>query len=208
VKREIKKSQLIHLLNNLDKRSLELSNESIDEIINNAFAELSTVARLFTDEDVLSTRDYYDNGELIFTLDIHSDVVYVYDLYLTVENQDHNIFDHGINKITDLNCIYRDNRESGRIHVDLTKVPENQIIDNIVIKYFYTPSATDNSIYMDQPTYVATRNALGVALYDWMNDVDRSMQKLAAMKRTGLAAVPNDPEDLLEPKPSMFPRGV
>ena len=145
----------------------------------------------------------------MFTVDIDDDVVFIYDLYLTIENRDFSLFEHGIKKIVNVNSVYKDNREVGRVHVDLSKVDSHEsAIDNLVIKYFFTPTSTTEDIYMDQPTFLALKNALSTSLYDYMNDVERSMQKLAATKRTGLAAIPNDPEDLLEDKVSIFPRGV
>jgi len=212
MKREYTKQDIVNVVKRSDKRTETLTDDQIDDVINFAYAELSTVARLFTDEAIIPVVDYYNAGEMLFTIDVEDDVVYIYDLYLTNENQDFELYEHGIEKITDINAIYRDNRETGRVHINLAQARSETnaevIVDNIIVKYFFTPHSTTESIFMDQPTFLALKNALSTALYDYMNDVERSMQKLSAMKRTGLAAIPNDPEDLLEGKPSMFPIGV
>jgi len=206
--RKINREQLVSLINGFDVRAKKFTEEQYNEVIDFAFAEMSTIARLFSNEEVVSTKEFYDNNELIYTLDIQEDVVYVYDLYLTKENQDFNTYKHGIRKIRDENVVYKDNREVGRIHVDLTKHNEQLVFDNVVIKYFYTPQSTSEDIYLDQPTYLALKYALGMSLYELLNDVDRSMKKFSAMKRAALSAIPNDPEDLLIGKISIFPDGV
>ena len=212
MKREYTKTDIVGVVKRKDKRTESFSPEQFNDVINFAYAELSTVAKLFSDEAVIPVKPYYDNNETLFTIDIEEDVVHIYDLYLTNEAQNFDDFEHGIEKIREPNDIYRDNREVGRVHIDLSKARSkiNTIvqIENVVIKYFYTPHSSDDKVFMDQPTYLALSNALGTALYDYLNDTERSMQKLAATKRTGLAAIPNDPYDLLDKRDSMFPIGV
>ncbi len=212
MKKGYTREEIVNTLMAIDVRTKKLDDVEMDNIINLAYAELSTVARLFTDEVVISASTYYSASELIFSIDIEEDVVYIYDLYLTVEDSDPFLFDHGIKKITNINNIYRDNREVGKFHVNLDRVideyGETVIADNIIAKYFYTPSATDDTVYMDKPTFLAFRNSLDASVSDVFKDVERNNQKLAAMKRTGLSAVPNDPEDLYTVRKSKFPSGV
>lgn len=208
MKQQYSKADMIELIKTLDTRAEKLSDAKLDIILNMGFAELETVAKLFSGEEVIAMDNFYTSGETLITLDIEEDVSAIYDMYLTVENLNKDEYLYGIKQIRDKGCIYPDNRYMGRVHINLADTPEGEVIDNAVIKYFYVPKATNTYFYMDQPTYLATINAMGAALYDVLNDVARSQQKRAAMVRTATAITPYNPEDLIQTKPSMFPIGV
>ena len=193
----------------LDVRAQKLSQKKLDRVINKAFAEMTAITQAFQDEEVVSLKEFYKLGELQFTLDIEEDVTSVYDSYCTIEGSDPLIYPHGIKKVRDENVIYEDNRYNGKVHVNLDMTKENTPLDNVVIKYYYTPRATLTDVYMDAQTYLAFTFALGMALYDELHDVERAMQKRAGLDRTIKAIIPELPLDAIDPgKPSMFPRGV
>ena len=121
----------------------------------------------------------------------------IYDLYLTIEDLDKNTYDYGIRKIRDAKIIYRDNRYNGRVHIDFTTLTE--IVNNAVIKYYYVPTNTSDTVYMDAQTWLAFKSALGVALYDTLHDVERNGQKRAEMARRAKAILPTMPEDATAP---------
>lgn len=189
-------------------RAKDLTDTEIDDIINDGFSELATIGKFFSDEEIIDLAPYYETNQMKDSIDILEDVVGVYDLYLTVEDQDFDLYEHGIRKIRDSNIIYQDNRQVGRIHMDLNNMAMNVVADNLIIKYFYTPQATTQDIYMDHQTSLALDKAFGVALYSYLNDVERSGQKRAAMARIGLSIVSHIPEDLIDVRESMFPMGV
>ena len=206
MKRRFTKAQIVELVKNTDKRALKLSDEQIDTVIDAGYAEMATVYHLFSNEEIIDLAPIYDSMENKFTIDIEEDVVDVYEFYLSVENQSYELYEHGIKEITNVNAIYLDSRYKGRVHINLSRAGE--ICNNVVIKYFYTPKSTDEDVYMDQPTYLAVQNAFAAALLDRLHDVERSMQKLAAMKRTVTAAIPKDPKDLITDRVKIFPAGV
>ena len=201
-----------------DKRAAVLEDAIIDNIINDGFAEVSTVGMFFSDEEVVSMAPYYAAGETLLTLDIEEDVTAIYDYYLTDENESFLDYEHGIKKMqhsnfrmldgSDVNSMYLDNRYNGRVHIDLSKVRKNVIVDNAVIKYYYIPTASSDNFYMDAQTRLATESAMASAMYDYLHDVERASQKRAQFTRQAMAIIPEDPEDLHKNRTHMFPYGV
>ncbi len=203
------KEDVVNIVKRYDVRAKTLTSEQIDDVINVAYAEVTAIVQAFSNEEVINCVPFYDDGELKFTIDVEEDVTGVYDQYVTIEDQDNAIHYHGIRKVRDKNVIYLDNRYNGRVHIDLNNMPEQLVGNNIIIKYYYTPQATTDNIYMDQQTALALNFALGSSLYDYIHDVDRSSQKRAGLQRTAAAIIPQLTEDALDPgKPSMFPSGV
>ncbi len=194
----------------LDVRAQKLTDDQINMIMDTGYAELATVVQTFADEEVIPCDQFYDIGEPVQTIDIQEDVVELYGLYLTIENLSFEEFPHGIQKFESVdypNAVYQDNRYNGRVHIDLTQMPEGKSADNLVIKYFYTPQHTTETVYMDQQTALATRYAMSAALYLELHDVERESQKRAAMQRTGRAITETHPRDLYEPTPAIFKDG-
>ena len=76
---------------------------------------------------------------------------------------------------------------------------KDEILVNSYFKYYYIPTSSTDSVFFDAQTMLAFRNAIGVALYDMVHDVERSMQKMAAMERTAAAIVVDLPEDAYDP---------
>lgn len=181
----------------LDVRALKLTESQINLIIDDGYAELVTIIQAFSDEEVLSLQSYYEVGEEKVTLDIQEDVNEIYDLYLTREGKDIDIYEYGIEKLRDPKYIYRDNRYNGRVHIELEALPQQ--VDNAVLKYYYTPTHTTDTVYMDAQTWLAFKSALGVALYDALHDVPRNGQKRAETIRRAKAIIPELPEDANKP---------
>lgn len=209
MKRKYTWNQLVDVVKKYDNRAEKFTQEQLEDVLNNAFAEITAIVQAFQDQEVIHLADFYETGELKFTVDIEEDVTSVYDLYLTSENQDATVYQHGIKEIRNKNAVYEDNRYSGRVHVDLSMIEGNEIADNLIIKYYYIPTASSNDIYMDGQVYLALTYAIGTALYDKVNDVARSEQKRAGLNRTAQAIIPILPLDAVAPgKPSIFPAGV
>ena len=188
---------VIAAVKTLDIRAQKLTATQIDLIIDDGYTELVTVIQAFSNEEIVDLAPYYDSSETKIELDIHEDVNEIYDLYLTIENKDKNEYDYGIKKIRDHKVIYKDNRYNGRVHIDFETLTE--VTDNAVIKYYYTPTSTTDTVYMDAQTWLAFKSALGVALYDTLHDVERNGQKRAEMNRRAKAILPTLPEDANDP---------
>ena len=188
---------VIDAVKNLDVRTQKLSLSILNTIIDDGYAELCTVVQAFSDEEIIDLVPFYEAGEQQITLDIEEDVSEIYDLYLTREGRDKDIYEYGIEKIRDSLRIYKDNRYNGRIHIDFDT--ETQPVDHAIIKYYYVPTHTTDTVYMDAQTWLAFKSALGVALYDTLHDVERNGQKRSEMKRRALAIIPSLPEDANDP---------
>ena len=202
--RKITRAEVIKMISTLDKRTESFTDEDYNYVMDMGYAELATIVQAFNNEEVVSMEPYYTNGEMKLTLDIEEDVSYIYETYLTIENQtDLTLHPHGIKKITDENAIYKDGRAVGRIHIDLNKLNLDKYgdtvsgtkADNAVIKYAFVPTHTTEDIYIDQPTYLAMRDAFGASLYNRLNDVERETQKRASLRRTAGAVLPVLPND-------------
>ena len=188
---------VLEALKNLDVRTKTLSSDKLNAIIDDAYTELCTIIQAFSNEEVVRLQTYYDLNERKVMLDIEEDVSEIYDLYLTVENQDKYEFDYGVKKIRDRRAIYRDNRYGGRVHIDFDVL--TQTVDNAVLKYYYVPTHTNNIVYMDAQTWLALKSAMGVALYSTLHDVERNGQKRAEMTRRARSILPSMPEDATDP---------
>lgn len=197
MKKEYTPETLINAVQNLDVRTKKLTDVQINNVIDDAYTELCTVIQVFSDEEVIPLAPFYETGEQRITLDIEEDVNDIYDLYLTIEGKDKDIYEYGIEKIRDEKIIYKDERYNGRVHVDLDTMVQSA--DNIVLKYYYTPTSTTESVYMDAQTWLAFKSALGVAVYDTLHDVERNGQKRAEMGRRAKAIMPSLPEDATDP---------
>ena len=188
---------IVQTVKDLDVRANKLSIDQINRIIDDGYAELATIVQAFSDEEIVPLAEYYETGEEKVTLDIQEDVNEIYDLYLTIEGKDPDIYMYGIEKIRDKRYIYRDNRYNGRVHIELGAL--NKEVDNAVLKYYYTPTHTNDNVYMDAQTWLAFKSTLAVALYDAVHDVTRNGQKRAEAIRRARAILPDLPEDANEP---------
>ncbi len=188
---------IVTAVKNLDVRTQKLSDTSLSTIVDDAYTELCTIVQVFSDEEIVNLDSFYEGNETLVTLDIEEDVSEIYDLYLTIENQDKDEYDYGIRKIRDSKVIYKDNRYNGRVHIDFETLTEKT--NNAVLKYYYVPTSTTETVYMDAQTWLAFKSALGVALYDTLHDVERNGQKRAEMTRRAKAIMPSTPEDAMDP---------
>ncbi len=198
---------IIAFVKSLDVRAREYDEGKIDDVINRGYAELNTVSkRLFSNEEVLSLDEYYEVSEEKFTLDIEEDVTEVYDVYVTLENENDDrtmcqeiVQGVGIYRNKDL--AYRDNRYVGRCHVDLDA--SDEVFDSVVMKYYYTPRATTETVYMDSQVYMAFQDAMWAALNYFMKDIESESQKRASMARTSKSTT-QEPEDIPDMGRAMF----
>jgi len=190
---------IIDAVINLDVRAKKLSMEQIAIVVDDAYAEFCTITQPFSNEEIVPLNEYYDVGEENITLDVQEDVSAIYEIYLTQEDKDPDIYKHGILKIRDESAIYLDNRYDGRVHVNLLSSSITGQADNAVIKYYYTPTSTTDTVYMDAQTWLALKSALGVALYDMLHDVERNGQKRAELARRVKGIIPKRPEDANDP---------
>ena len=194
------RESIVTFIKNLDVRAREYNADKIDNIINRGYAELTTVSkRLFSNEEIISLDEYYEVNEKSFTIDIEEDVTEVYDIYVTIEDElaDKSICQevtHGIGVYRDFDLAYRDNNNLGRCHVDLGTVSD-RTFDNLIIKYYYTPKATTETIYMDSQTYMTFQDAMWAALNYFAKDVESESQKRASMQRTSKSTA-QEPEDI------------
>ena len=198
--RQITRAEVVKMISTLENtRTAKFTEDDYNYVIDMGYAELATVNHVFYNEEVVSMDEYYASGELKISLEVEDDVAFVYDLYLTREDKSSDIFSHGIEKVRNTNAIYKDNRQTGMFHIDLSKVKDGKV-DNAIIKYAFTPEATTEIIYIDQQTYLAMRDAFGCALYNRLNDVEREAQKRASLQRTAKAILPTYPNDYIIPE--------
>ena len=181
------KEQIVADIKAMDKRAATLTDAEIDMVMNEGYAELMQYAQPFADEAVVPMSTYYDAGEKLFTIDIEDDVVYIYDVYGTIETV------KPLVKVYDADGIYQDGRMTGRVHVDLDMVPT---LDNVVIKYTFTPSVTMEDIFMDKPTYNCTIAAFRVALDVRFKDFEREAANRQRLQEKCLTLLPNYPFDM------------
>lgn len=195
----------------LDVRAKTMSDSQLDNVINRGYAELMTVSsRLFSNEDVVSLDEYYEAGETKLSFDLEDDATEVYDLYLTIESDDVNKtycdeVVQGIGICRNKNVVYRDNRYIGRVHIDLdTKYYSNDYkFDNCLVKYYYTPKATDDDVMMSAQVWLTFTDAMWASLNYFLKDVESESQKRASMTRTS-AAVKDVPEDIPDRSRAVF----
>lgn len=209
MKRKVTKESLLTYIRNLDKRTSAMSDTQLDEVLLQGFSEMSTIAQVFTNEEVVDLQPYITAGEDKVTIDIEQDVTEIYDLYVTTENTGTLVQGVYIYKDdSDMPLfIYEDNRYTGRVHIDINNLPLNT--NNAVIKYFFIPGADFVDAYLDGQVDLALKNALAACLYDVLHDVERATQKRAAMMRTTLSIIDSGmPKDWCCSRASMFPDGV
>jgi len=194
----------------LDTRAREFDDAKIDDVINRGYAELTTVSKkLFSNEEIVSLDEYYEVSEEKFTLDIEEDVTEVYDIYTTMEdeNSDRAICQEiiqGIGIYRNENVSWRDTKYVGRCHANLGDRSVDSVkFDNIVLKYYYTPRSTTETVYMDSQIYMAFQDAMWAALNYFMKDVESEAQKRASMTRTSKSTT-QEPEDIPDQARAMF----
>jgi len=209
MKRRVTKESLVSYIKTLDKRFNNFTDEEVDEVLNDGFAELCTIVQPFASQVTESLSDYYEFGETVFDINIQEDVSDVYDFYLSKENQDESIFDHGVYKNRDKNRIYKDAQNSDLIHVDISYDKYGLIYELAVVKYFYIPTSNFDELFIGSDVYLALKAAFALSSFEYVQDVENSERRRAAMeRRAGLIAnpFPSEYEDL--DKPNMFPLGV
>ena len=180
----------------MDKRTQTMSAEQIDVIIDEGYSNIGMFAQLFSNEEIVSMADYYDASnpdsanavsEMKLTMDVEEDCLYIYDLYGTVESVS------PLRKVYNADAIYQDGRYTGRFHVDLNLC---ETIDNVVVKYTYTPQAIDADIYVDKPTYAVMKQAFRVAIDAYVKDDKREAKDMAKLEGMCLSILPNYPFDM------------
>ena len=194
------KDEIVAFIRDLDVRAKTLSDAKIDNIINRGYAELTTVSkRLFSNEEIVPLDEYYDVGEERLTLDIEDDVTEIYDIYVTKEGDNKWICQEeiqGVGMYRNSDVAFRDNRYLGRFHIDFTPdYLRNVVFDNCVVKYYYTPKAIDDEVFMDSQIYLAFQDAMWAALNYFMKDIEGESQKRASMTRTSQSTT-QEPEDV------------
>lgn len=221
MRRKITKVQLLAYIQGLDTRAEDLSPAQLDEVMLTGFSEIATVVTPFSNEEVVNISEYVLNGETNITLDVEEDVLDIYDLYMDVSKQTDSRI-QGIDIYRNTNVLFKDGRYVGRVHIALgelissTRYIDNKYgitpgdINNIIIKYLYTPDADFEDAFIDSQAYLTLQFAMATSLYDYLHDVETASQKRAGMIRTGKAVMHSKPEDFRpeDTKPSMFPSGV
>ena len=198
---------IINNIKFLDVRAKNLTDEQIDAVINMAYAELSITSReLFSNEEIVNLDAYYDTSEMKATFDVEEDALEIYDLYTTIEGDDRLkdtceevVQGIGINRNN--NLAFRDNRYIGRFHIDLEA--EDTIYDNLIAKYYFTPSATTEIVYMSKQVFRSFQDALGIAVNYFVKDIEGEAQKRASLLRTS-SGIQDAPEDIPDMRPAMF----
>ena len=193
MKNTYSRDDIVTFVKNLDVRAQKFTDAQIDNVINRGYAELTAVSRrVFSNEDVVNLTEYYENGELDFSLEVEDDCTEIYDLYLTLEGDKADsapIVEQGVGIYKNSEVLYRDNRNTGTIHIKLSDLGTDTVFDNIVVKYFYTPTATDDSVYMTSQTYLAWQDAMWAATNYFLKDVESESQKRASLGRTSQSMV-------------------
>ena len=207
MKRRYTRDTIDTFIKGLDVRAKDFDKVKLDNVINRGYAELSTVTRrVFSNEEVLELEEYYNTQDSL-VIDIDEDVTEVYDVYLTLEGErdksmcQDQIQDVGIYRNN--NVAYRDNRHVGRVHVKLDALDTK--FDTVIVKYYFTPEATTDEVYMDSQTYLAWTDAMWAATCYFLKDIEGETQKRASMTRTA-ASIKHVPEDVPQRKQAIFGR--
>ena len=189
MKKTYDKATIVADIKAMDMRAQKLSDAEVDMIMDEGYSELCGLVQPFTDEEVVEMGPYYTADELKLTLDVEEDVLYIYDLYATDESVT------PLHKIYNKDGVYQDSRYTGRVHVDLNLLGT---VDNVVVKYAYTPEASDANIYVDKPTYNCMLAAFRVALDVRFKDDKREATGRARLHSKCLNLLPNYPQDMIQ----------
>ena len=208
MKRKITREEIETFLKELDTRMKTWDKPKLDRAIGNGFAELNTVAQPFVMETTVDLKEYYDNNEYKFVINLTENSIDIYDMYLATFGIDEFFADHSEEKERDINRIYRDPKNTNLVNVNLS-TEDGGVFDNAVVKYFYIPKAEFDDLYINHDVYLTLENAMAAAAYDMLHDTDSAGKKRAAMARTGTSIVDVYPTDFGQPGRSrMFPEGV
>ncbi len=207
MKNKYTRIEILAFLKGLDTRAKSLTDAQMDNVINRGYAELLTTSkRIFSNEEVVSLDPFYESGESKITLEVEDDATEIYDIYTTIEGDRSSyapaqevVQGVGIYRNTDF--AFRDNRAIGRFHLDLDAYDEK--FDNVIVKYYYTPKATDEDVYMDAQTYLSWTDAMWAAMNYFLKDVEGEAQKRASMHRTS-KSMTQDPEDVPQSQRAIF----
>jgi len=209
MKTEYTRDTINVFIRGLDVRAKTLTDAQLNGVIDRGYGELMTTSlRLFSNEDVVSLNEYYEVGETRLTFDVEDDATEVYDVYTTIEgDRDKSYCEEvvqGVGICRNNDVAYRDNRYVGRVHLDLTTDTNPDLVyDNCVVKYYYTPKASDDAVMMSSQVYVTFQDAMWASLNYFLKDVESETQKRASMERTS-KAIARVPEDIPERGRAVF----
>jgi len=204
------RDNIVNNIKLLDVRVRNLTEEQIDAVIDMAYAELSIVSpELFSNEEIINLDEYYDTSEMKATFDVEEDATEIYDVYTTIEGED-TLKDtctevvQGIGICRNKDVAYLDNRYVGRFHIDLgAESALDTVYDNLIAKYYFTPSATTEIVYMSKQVFRSFQDAIGIAVNYFVKDIEGEAQKRASLLRTS-SGIQNAPEDIPDMPQSIF----
>jgi hypothetical protein len=210
MKRLITKEEIIKHLKSVDRRATNFTDEEIDTIIVDSFAEFSTVSKTISNRYIVDLSSYYSSGETKITVQIPEDVIYIYDLYLARNVENCIVSNHDELHIRNDHLIWRDTQKSDTFHINLNDFVYGDIYSLAYAEYYYIPTSADfNEIYLGNDSYIAFKDAISAVVFDYLHDTESATLKRNNMKVKASTIANIYPEDYEEPKKeSIFPWGV
>ena len=215
MKREVTKTQLIAFIKRLDTRCKKYDDDKFDEIIDDAFSELNTIANLFTDEDALDVTGYLEDGVKKLSYDVEKDVIFIYDAFLSTDSKTPFLQSDKMVEV--------DPRVISRVNIDFTSTDDmynsysyhdqedyddGTVPETLIVRYYYIPTSEFDSMYMNRDIYKAFRQSLSASVYLDLHDEKKYAMHQATMKRNAkgiVVARPHDFDDIAHLK--KFPDG-
>lgn len=202
----VTKADIQLFLEELDARVIDFTPSKLDRTIASGFAELCTVLKPFSKQHIVDLAPYYAAQELKFEIVAPDDVIDLYDCYLGKDTGDTQTYKQGIIRNRVPSVISKHPQILGVVDVDLNATAETY--EYATISYFYQPDANFDEIFISGDVYLSFENAMAMAAYDTLHDIERAGQKRAAFNRTTYGVSNLYPPDHSEPrKKSMFPDG-
>ncbi len=214
MRRKITKDSLIDYIKRLDVRCKKYNDDKFDEIIDDAFSELNSMANFFYDEDSLDVTGYLSDGVTKLSYDIEKDVIYIYDSFLSTDSK--------TACLQSDNMVEIDPRIIGRVNLDFTST-ENMYNDytyheqsddrktspeTLIVRYYYVPTSEFDEIYMNRDVYKAFRQALSSSTYLDLHDEKKHAMHSSKMKQYANSVITIRPFDFDdEDRLKKFPDG-
>lgn len=202
MKRKVTKTQLIAYIKRLDTRCRKFDSDKFDEIIDDAFSELNTVANFFFDEDSLEISQYISDGIIKMSYDIERDVIYIYDAFLSIDSKTPHLQSDKHVEV--------DPRVSGRVNIDFSSTTDmyskytiheqeesvqEESPKTLITRYYYIPTSEFDEIYMNRDIYKALRQALSASTYLDLHEDEKFSLHYRKMRTNASAIINIRPHD-------------
>ncbi len=181
MKTQLSKTDIVRIVKNIDQRAKKLDDDTIDYLIDRGFAKASSLANIFSSEDVVDLSQYYSaNTDVAYQID--KKVTALYKMVLDTGTTTYSSRERKIN--TNFIDIELDNRESDIVWFKFKAAPPQTA--DLTLKYFYTPDSSFTNIFIAPDAESLLIECLNAEFMLWLHDYDRfSMHNQQAMVLSG-----------------------